>query len=51
MLMLECEFPDMQIYCSLSSPSTVLVTKWSLCASSYAMKALVLSLSFALVFE
>lgn len=46
MLMLEYEFPDMQIFYLLSSPNTVLVTKWSLCASLYTMKALVLSLSF-----
>lgn len=46
MPMPEYEFPDMQIFCLLSSPNTVLVTKWSLYAYSYTMKALVLSLNF-----
>lgn len=45
-LMPENEFPDMQIFCLLSSPNPLLVTKWSLCASSDTRKASVLSLSF-----
>lgn len=51
MLLPEYKFPDMQIFCLLSSPNPVLVTKGSLCASSYTMKALVLSLSFGQWFD
>lgn len=35
----EYEFPDMQIFCLLSSPNTVLVTQWNRLASSHPRKA------------